>query len=161
MLVFDGSSQPLILDDINTPTIADHIWVLDLVNLDFTIVPLNVLEEIISPSIEVMIDGFMFVLPAIWNILVVDQETLQLDVVEVSELSGRDFFAFVYGPDASRFELAHIRVTAYHPNYINVGPFLNKNQMVCHPISPEHWVNVAPSDTYNKYLKNRVAGDLT
>lgn len=160
MLIFDNNNEAVVLDSIYTPTNTEHIWVLDLTMMDYTLAPLLVLEEVISPSIELMIAGFSFILPTNWNILVVDVETLQLDVVEVSELAGKEFVALVYGPDIKRIETAVITVTNYHPNYVNVGPSLNKHQMLCHPISPTAWINVAPSDSYNKYLKNKIAGDI-
>lgn len=160
MLVFDDNSEPLILDNVYTPTITENIWVLDLGMMDFTLAPLLVLEEIVAPTIEVMILGFKFKLPANWNILIVDDETLQLDVQEVSELPGKEYRALIYGPKETMIEHAVISVTDYFPHEQNVSPSLNKHQMLCHPVSPETWVNVAPSDTYNKYLKNMVAGNL-
>ena len=166
MLVFDNNNDALILDSIHTPTIADHIWVLDLQMLDFTLAPLLVLEEIVSPSIELMIrtpvipDGFRFVLPANWNILVADPESMQLDVVEIAEVAGKEFRAMLFGPEHSMVDTAVISATDYYPSHHNVGPSLSKHQMLCHPVAPLTWVNVAPSDTYNKYLKNLVSGDL-
>ena len=160
MLVFDNNNEALILDSIYTPTITDHIWVLDLQMLDFTLSPLAVLEEIVSPSIQLRIMGFDFILPANWNILVCDQESMQLDVVEVSEIAGRGFRALIYGPDHNMVETSPITATDYFPNHVSVGPSLNKHQMLCHPVAPLTWVNVAPSDTYNKYLKNLAAGSL-
>jgi hypothetical protein len=161
MLVFDNNNQPLILDDIYTPTVADHVWVLDFSIMDFTLAPLMILEEIVAPTIELNILGFAFNLPANWNILVVDDETAQLDVVEISEVAGREFKAFLYGPYCSRHEATPISVSNYYPQHHNVGPSLYKYQMLCHPVAPDLWVNVAPSDAYNKYLKDIVAGDLT
>lgn len=160
MLVFDDNNHPLILDSIYTPTIADHFWVLDLNVMDFTLSPLMILEEIVAPTIELTICGFSFKLPANWNILVVDDETAQLDVVEISDVAGKEFRAFVYGSSVPRYETAVVSVSDYHPNYHNVGPSLSKHQMLCHPVAPGLWVNVAPSDAYNKYLKDTVAGDL-
>ncbi len=160
MLIFDENSQPIILDSILTPTIAESLWVLDFQMEDYTLTPLAVLEETVSPSIELMIAGFRFVLPASWNILVCDEETMQLDVCEVAAVAGKEFKAFVYGPDFSMPQTSPISATDYHPNFINVGPQLSKHQMLCHPISPDAWVNVSPSDAYNKYLKGKVAGDI-
>ena len=160
MLVFDNDNEAIIFDSIHTPTDTGFVWVLDLVMMDYTLTPLLVLEETISPSVQLSIDGFSFVLPTNWNMLVVDSETFQLDVIEVSELAGREFFAMVYGPDMTRIRTEVIAVTDYHPNYVNVGPSLSKHQMLCHPISPSAWINVAPSDSYNKYLKNKLAGDI-
>lgn len=160
MLVFDNNNDALILDSIHTPTIADHIWVLDLNMLDFTLAPLVVLEEIVGPAVQLMVNGFQFILPANWNILVCDEESMQLDVVEIRLVAGKEFRAMLFGPEHGMVETAVISATDYLPTYTLVGPSLNKHQMLCHPVAPLTWVNVAPSDTYNKYLKNLVAGDL-
>lgn len=160
MLIFDGNSQPVILDSIHGPTVSEHMWVLDLSMLDFTIAPLQMLEEVICPSIRVMIRGFEFTLPANWNILVYDRDTAQLDVVELAETAGREFTAMVYGPNKSAPSAAIITVTNYFVEHKNVGPSLNKHQMLCHPIGPDEWVSVSPSDCYNKYLKDISVGNL-
>ena len=160
MLVFDDNNEALILEDIHTPTIADHFWVLDLAELDYTLSPLLVLEEIVSTTVEVMILGFQFKLPAAWNMLVIDEETTQLDVEEIGKLAGREFYALVYGPHMMMPEKAVVTVTDFLLSHHNVGPSLNKHQMLCHPIAPDAWVNVAPSDTYNKYLRDKTSGDL-
>ena len=139
------------------------MWVIDLQMMDYTLTPLLVLEEIICPSIEVRIRGFKFYLPANWNILVFSEETSELDVVEISEVAGREFTAFVYdtsNPLITKYAPGLITVCNYASEYVNVGPSLSKHQMLCHPISPTEWVNVSPSDTYNKYLKNAVIGDI-
>jgi len=160
MLVFDSNKKAILLDDVHAPVVTDHIWVLDLNIKDFTLSSFLVLEEIVSPTHELMIDGFKFNLPSNWNILIVDQETLQLDVVEVSELAGSEFYAVIYGPNMPMAECGKITVTDYKPSFCNVGPSLSKHQMLCHPISPYSWVNVSHSDLYNKYLKNAIIGDL-
>lgn len=160
MLVFDNDNKAIILDDICTPTISDHFWVLDLQMMDYTLAQLLVLEEIVAPTIVLRVMGFDFPLPANWNILVVDDETQQLDFVEVKDVAGKEFRAFVFGPDKARHEQAVISVSDYFPNKHNVGPSLSKHQMLCHPVAPDMWVNVAPSDGYNKYLKEKVAGDI-
>lgn len=160
MLIFDGNSQPIILDSIHGPTVSDHMWVLDLSMLDFTLAPLMMLEEVVCPTIELMIKGFQFRLPANWNILVYDRDTAQLDVVELAECAGREFTAMVYGPNKSAPAPATVTVTNYFVEYKNVGPTLSKHQMLCHPIGPDEWISVSPSDTYNKYLKDIIVGDL-
>lgn len=164
MLIFDDNNRTIILDDIYTPTPTDYMWVLDLQIMDYTLAPLLVLEEIVCPSIQVRIRGYEFYLPANWNILVYSQETSELDVVEVSEVAGREFTAFVYdisNPNIVRYEPGLITVVNYVSDFVNVGPSLSKHQMLCHPISPTEWVNVTPSDTYNKYLKDAVVGNIT
>ena len=163
MLIFDDNNKTIILDDIYTPTPTNYMWVLDLQMMDYTLTPLLVLEEIICPSIEVRVRGFKFYLPANWNVLVFSEETSELDVVEISEVAGREFTAFVYdisNPLITKYAPGLITVSNYASEYVNVGPSLSKHQMLCHPISPTEWVNVSPSDTYNKYLKNAVIGDI-
>ncbi len=160
MIVLDANNKALILESIYTPTIADHIWVLDFNMMDYTLAPLLVLEEMVCPAVEVMINDFRFLLPAYWNMLVVDEETYQLDVVLIEDLAGKEFTALVYGPDMVIGELAVVRVMDFIPSAQIVGPFLNKHQMLCHPISPTKWISIAPSDSYNKYLKNTLMGDI-
>ena len=153
MLICNNNSEAVMLDNIYDPVDADHFWVLDLKMSDFTLTQLLVLEEITCPSIVVNIEGFTFPLPAVWNILVFDPETHQLDVVEIKDLAGREFVALKYGPDMKGHQGATISVVDYLPNHTNVGPSMAKYQMMCHPISPDAWVNVSPSDVYTKYLK--------
>lgn len=160
MLIFDSDSKPIILDSIHTPTLTDHFWVLDLSLMDFTLAPLISLEEVVCPSLVLRVNGFEFALPANWNVLVYDGETSQLDVVELSEVCGREFSALCYGPQRTRHSPATVTVTNYFVEHRNIGPLLNKHQMLCHPIGPGEWINVAPSDTYNKYLKDRAVGDI-
>lgn len=160
MLVLDNENKPLILDSIYTPTLAEYIWVLDLEMMDYTLAPLNVLEEIYAPTMEIMILGFKFLVPTNWNILVVDDETFQLDTIEIAEVAGKEFRALLNGSSVPTYETAVIRATNFFPDHHNVGPSLPKHQMLCHPVSPEYWVSIAPSDGYNKYLKDTVAGDL-
>jgi len=160
MLIFDDYSHPIILDNIHGPTVAEYMWVLDLAMMDFGLAPIHMLEEVICPSIQIQVNGFEFVLPANWNILVYDTETSQIDVVELSETAGREFTALIYGPKRAQPEPAQIIATNYFVEYKNVGPSLNKHQMLCHPIGPDTWVNVSSGDSYNKYLKNNIAGDL-
>jgi len=160
MLIFDTENKPVLLDSIYTPTLTDHMWVLDLNLMDFTMSPLLVLEEIVCPVIVVAVRGFEFPLPANWNILVYDTDTSQLDVIEVAEAAGREFTALVYGPNKANFGAGIVSVTNYFAEFRIVAPSLNKHQMLCHPIGPDEWVTVSPSDGYNKYLKGRIVGDL-
>jgi len=160
MLIFDDTTQPIIIDSIHGPTPTEHFWVLDLNMLDYTLTPLIMLEEIICPSMQIRVKGFEFVLPANWTILVYDRETSQLDVVELSETAGREFTALVYGPTKPYPTPSTIVVTNYFIEHKNVGPSLNKHQMLCHPIGPDEWINVSPSDGFNKYLKDTTVSDL-
>ena len=160
MLIFNNEATAVLLDSIFDPVEADYFWVLDLKMMDFTLAPLMVLEEISCPTIMVRIDDYTFALPATWNILVFDPETHQLDVVEVKDLAGKEFVALKYGPNMKTHQGSVISVVDYLPNHVNIGPSLAKYQMLCHPISPDSWVNVSPSDVYTKYLKELAVGDI-
>lgn len=160
MLLFDEHNKTHIIDSINVPLEIDYFWVLDLSILDFTLAPLLTLEETVCPSLMVQIGGFEFILPASWSILVYDEETMAVDVVEIANATGRQFTSLVYGPAKTRADAAHIIITDYLPSHKNVSPVLNKNQMLCHPISINEWVCVSPSDQYSKYLRDLIVGDL-
>lgn len=160
MLIFDAENNPILIDSIHAPTLADHMWVLDMNIMDYTLAPLLVFEEIPSSIHIVRIKGFEFPLPSYWTILVCDKETSQLDTVEVREMSGREFTALVYGPKRAHFDMATVVVVNYFASARIVAPSLNKHQMLCHPIGPDEWVNVSPSDSYNKYLRDKSIGDL-
>jgi len=160
MLIFNSDNKPIILDNIHGPTTADHMWVLDMVMMDYTLAPLLILEEIVCPTVQVCIKGFEFMLPAYWSILVYDQDTSQLDVIPLEEAVGKQFTALIHGANQKDVHGATIVVTNYFVEYKNVGPALNKHQMLCHPIGPDEWISISPSDSYNKYLKDMIAADL-
>jgi len=161
MLILDENNDCIILDNVHSPLVSEFFWVLDLEMMDYTLTPLQVLEETICPVLTVNIQGFQFQLPTTWNILILSTETYQVDVVEISRLPGREFTAFQYGPNSHSAESSVVRVVDYSSEGVNVSPSLSKNQMLCHPVSPKYWINIAPSDGYNKYLKGISSGDIT
>lgn len=163
MLICDDNNYTYIVDDIYTPLPIEYFWVLDLKMLDFTLTPLLVLEEMVCPSVMVKVNGATCMLPASWHMLVFSEETLELDVVEIGDLAGREFTAFVYdnrNPQIVRYKPSVVQVIDYSPSYQNVSPALNKHQMLCHPVGPAEWVCISSSDCYNKFLKDMVVGDI-
>lgn len=160
MLIFDEHNKPMILDSIHGPTVTEYLWILDMNLLEFTLAPLAMLEENVCPSLKLEIRGSEIILPASWNILIFDPETAQLDVTPVSQVPGREFTAFVYGPTKFRHEPATVTAIDYYVEYKNVGPSLNKHQMLCHPISSDEWIVVSGSDGFNKYLKHAGIADI-
>ena len=161
MLILDDDNKVLMLESIHVPTSASHFWVLDLQQLDYTLTPLEVLEELWCPSIVIEVEGYQFSVPASWNILVMDDDTSQLDVVAIKDLAGKPFNATVFDHQRNQAYGRRIRVMDYTSESHNVNPSLNRHCMLCHPIGPHQWINVAPNDSYNKYLKNLVVGDIT
>lgn len=128
--------------------------------MDFTLAPLLVLEETVCPSIAISVCGFELIVPAAWNLLVCATETHQLDVVPMYDLAGREFTAMVYGPNVPYVQTEKVKVVDYYPNYLNTAPSFNNHQMLCHPISPDRWITMTPTDVYNKFLKNKTSGDI-
>lgn len=148
------------LESIHVPTISTHFWVLDLQQLDFMLSPLEILEETTCPSLQLHIAGHEFYLPADWNVLVVDEDTSQLDIVSVEDIAGSRFSLFVYDNVRSSGSGLPAKITNYHSDLHNVSPSLNRHHMVCCPIADNKWICAAPNDGYTKYLKNLVMGDI-
>ena len=160
MLIFDEDSRTIEIDSINQPILTTHYWVLDMPQLDFMLTPLVSLEQVTCPTLELNIGGFVFPAPAAWNILVYDPDTLQMDIVPIAETAGREFQAFCYGPRRHYPTPVTITATNYFIEYENVGPLVSKQQMLCHPISPDDWICISSSDGYNKFLKDKTVGSL-
>lgn len=165
MLIFNEHNKTEIIDNINSPTLSNYFWVLDLDidgygSVDYTLSPIVMFEEITGPTFLVRIENFVFYMPAHWHMLVVDEETSEIDVVSGEDLLSGSFQAFLYGVSESLVTSSNIEIIDYKPYFKVVTPALNKNQLLCHPISPERWVNIAPTDTHNKYLKGKCIGDI-
>ena len=161
MLILDENSEPIILDDIDIPFPVSHFWALDLDLMDFTLKELALNEELDGvKTLSLVINEYFVEAPADWNILVYSPETSELDVVTLSDLTKHSFSAFVYNHKTDRLVENIVRVVDYNGyNTIQV-PSLIKNSMLCHPLGYDMWVCIAPTDSYNKYIKGRVIGDL-
>ena len=160
MLVFDENDRAIIIDSVTTPLTTDYFWVLDMDIMDFTLTPLLMLEETISPHHTLNVLGFSFKVPTPWYILVYSEETMEVDTAPIKKLSGKDFTCFISGFNTPTVLPGIIRVVDYQVEDISFGPSLNKNQMLCHPIAPEMWILLSPSDMYNKYLKDCTVGNI-
>lgn len=160
MVIFDDTNKPLIIDSIFNQMTSGYFWIFQMDELDFTLSPLISLEMIECASVEIIVKGFPFVVPAHWNILVFDDETSQLDVVDISSTAGKEFTAVVHGPECRTIEPGIITVSNYFPSYVNVQPVLPKYAMLCHAISETQWVSVGTYDGYNKFFKNALVNNL-
>ncbi len=160
MVISDEYSRPILIDSIDTPIATEHFWVLDLVNRDFMLADLVMLEEITTPVIAFNVDGYVIEAPADWNILIYSEETSQLDIIEVSELSRGNFSAFLMDHKLNRVSRNTINVVDYNSYGTVHVPTMNKNFMLCHTAGPQHWVCIAPTDNYIKLLKDCAVGDI-
>jgi len=161
MLVFQESQAVTMIDNIRPIIMEEYFWVMDLDMKDFIITPLNVIEATTAPSIELLIDGFNFIVPATWNILIVDPETSQLDISEVGAVLGKQFHCFCYGFNNSMVEMHVIEAVDYHASETSFSPSMSKSHMLCHPIDQDRWINLSPADSYNKHFRNTLlSGDF-
>lgn len=160
MVISDENSFPTIIESIDTPTICSHFWVLELAEMDFTLNKLKMFEEQTTPTLRFLINGYFVEAPADWNILVFSEETAQLDVAEISDLTRSRFTAMLYEHRTGKIVPGPVQVVDYHREAQIINPTLNKHTMLCHHVGPEWWCCLAPTDNYNKYLKNAVVGDL-
>lgn len=160
MLIIDDNNDTIILHNLHTPVASKYFWVLDLQLMDFTLTPMSMFEELWCDCVALEIEGFAFSVPAKWRVLVSDEETSTLDVVEAEELSKIPFSVVVYDNERSFAYHKPARVIDASPDEVVVYPSLNRHHMLCHPIAPNRWITIAPNDTYNKYLKNTVLGDI-
>lgn len=161
MYFFDETSKMQHLPDIYTPIASEYMWTLNCDILDFTLSPIQMLEEIFCPALEIRApSGGKFILPASWSLLICDRDTAQLDTITLAESAGKEFVAFTYGPKATHPSFTKLSVVNYLPAHTLASPCLQKMQMLCHPVSESEWICVSPSDPYNKYLKDKIIGDL-
>lgn len=160
MILLDEYNIPLVLNNLADKLRTHHVWVLDMKERDYKLLQIKTVEEIISPSLTLKIHGRLLSLPCHWNVLICDPETTQLDVVSVSELANGYYYALVYGnnTDMPMFEL--IEVLDYAAGETHIYPTHGRNYMICHDVGNGKWINCTYSDSYNRFLKNKIAGDL-
>lgn len=160
MIISDENSFPVIVDSVETPLVTEFFWVLDLVERDFKLTPLMMNEELSTPSFELQINDYVIEVPTNWNILLYSEETSQLDIAEVAELTRGNFTALCYQHRKDRVVPGNVRVINYNAYSRLHTPSLHKTHMLCHALGPDMWIALSPSDNYNKYLKNAILGDI-
>jgi hypothetical protein len=160
MIIFDEKTEPIMLDNIDIPFPVEYFWALDLELMDFTLKELKLSEELTTKTITVTVNGWLLEAPADWNILTYSKETSQLDVVTFSDLTKYNFSVFVYDHKQDKLIDSVVRALDYDPCSKVQTPSLVRNTMLCHPLGYDSWACIAPTDSYNKYLKNTVIGDI-
>ncbi len=160
MLLFDEYNRTIIIDDLLTPITIDYFWVLDLELKDFTLSEIKMLEAITGPAVCLEINGFRFWVPTSWFILIVDEETNEIDLIQIPEGSGKSFTALGGSFELVRPYYLPMKIVDYHPCKKLVSPSLTREQMLCHPVDPQTWVSITPLDQYNKYVKDLSIDDL-
>lgn len=156
MLISDEDTKAVQITSIDEPIETDYFWVLDLEEQDFKLSKLIMLEEFVAPTLTVNIKGFAIELPAEWNILVYSDETSVVDMVQVSDLTKSNFSLFLLDHKKNKIIENVAKIVKYSPSSTVRTPSFNKNLMLCSPIGESAWIMIAPTDTYNKYLKESI-----
>ena len=156
MQITDENNKTIHIQSIDKPIATEHFWILDLINQDWMLTKLVMLEEFTTPTLTLNIKGNLVEVPAEWNILVYSPETSDVDMVRVSDLTKSAFTIFLYNFVTNKVLEETARVVGYNLNSTVRTPSFNKSNMLCHPIADRYWIMIAPTDTYNKYFKDTV-----
>ena len=162
MVISDENYFPILIDNVEVPMKTDKFWVFNLEHKDFMLAPLNMFEEKIHKGVHILkIEEYVLEMPSDWNILCYSEETSQLDILEVSEISRGYYTAVVFDHEKNKVLPGTIHTDDWKSNYRIQTVSLNKNSMLCHALGKNYWICCSHIDNYNKYLKNAVIGDLT
>ncbi len=92
------------------------------------------LEETTGSAIKIMINKFTLDVPASWNILVVDEITMMIDTIPISDCSSKSYKSFLFCPTSMNLFLDEIKFIDFIP-YISIcHTAIPKNSMICHPV---------------------------
>lgn len=160
MLYFDSSNRLICVDGIYDPIVDKYMWILDLDNMDFTLHEMTMLLEITVSTLTFNIDGLKLVLPTNWYVVIYDDEVGMMDVVQVSELMGRNFKLLTYGFSDLMISGSKYIIEKYDTKCVCIMPNLSKKQLLCYPINGEQWICVGPTEAFAKKLKDMLVGEL-
>ncbi len=155
MIICDENNKPIHLTGVDDKIISEYFWTLDLNKKDWFLNKLSLLEECYTRVLSVKFGNTILDIPADWYILVFSKETSEVDMVEISDLTRTAFSVVTYNPNKHSINDIDIKVINYKQWEKTCYPSLNKNNMVCCDIHGL-WIMIAPTDTYNKYLKDTV-----
>jgi hypothetical protein len=168
MIVLPDFLKPYIIDNQYAPILPKYFWTFNSSILDFTLSPLNFIEESMSTVLKVSINGLELLIPYNWYILITDADTNKLDYIQINECTVIDSHAYLMSPIDSHIRLAHIKVLDVIEDTLSYYPVLQKNTALCSPVSQE--INkqgievplsivIGPYDLY-KSVANKSVGDL-
>lgn len=160
MVLLDEDNNSVILSGLQTPLKSNYFWILDLQLVDFTLTPIKIIEEYWGPTISIEVEDVIITVPKKWHILITDPEISSLDILEINKLSRQPYSVVVYDNERSIAYGTTVKVIDYQNYGMVINPSLNRHHMFCHPISNSRWICIAPNDSYNKYLKDTVIGDI-
>lgn len=155
MIICDENYKATALNNVDDDISVEYFWTLDLADKDWYLNKLSLLEESYTRTLSVQFGYVTLDLPADWNILVYSKETSEVDMVEISDLTKTPFDIMCYCPKKHTVVSVPVKVVNYKAWEKTCYPSINRNTMLCCDIGGL-WIMIAPTDTFNKYLKNTV-----
>ena len=167
MLFLSDLNKPYIVDSLNQPMVIKHHWIFSAHMLDFKLANISYLEESSGPVVKLKINDYAFFVPATWNILVVDDDTYQIDTIPVTSCSNARYHAFAMSPTDSKMRMFEITIDDFEPKMSLVHPMIQRATAICHPIGTaidrqketDVCAIVGPFDLH-KWLNNKTIGDI-
>lgn len=129
--VFELDQIPNDVDDLRFAVLDNS----DPSDPDYHFIPMIFLESFSAPAVVLNIDGFKLKMPLDWKVLIGEEEHGDLEVLNLTSISGRDFKAFEFNP-----------LTSYMPRYLSIDiddvytevkwyfPKLKSGQLLCVPL---------------------------
>ena len=136
MLVITEYNHPYSISDLTAPIVPKFNWIFSTELMDFSLSPIMYLEETTGAALKIMINKYAFEIPASWNILVVDEETMMIDTIPIADCSTKSYKAFLFCPTSMNLFLDDIKFIDLVPHVSLCHTSIPKNSMICHPVGP-------------------------
>lgn len=127
---------PYMISDLGAPIVPKFNWIFSTDLMDFSLSPIMYLEETTGPALKIMINKTPLEIPASWNILVVDHETMMIDTIPIADCSTKSYKAFLFCPTSMNLFLDDIKFVDFIPHISLCHTSIPKNSMICHPVGP-------------------------
>lgn len=136
MVILPEYNFPYLIDSVTGPVVPKLCWFYDAELNDFLLRPIRLLEETTGPTVKVKINGFSFLVPASWNLLVVDRDTKTVDTVQITQCSSSGFHAFLMHPEDSSYELSPVILEDLFMKESCIHVMIPRMHMLVHPVGP-------------------------
>lgn len=159
MLIFGGELKPIILENADDPIGSDYVWILDIDQQDFMFDRMHFFDQHLEKAKGFTFDGQYVEIPESWYVLITEASTGEMDLIQVKDIRGRHFDAFIYShksviPQSAPMVMENARVFKQF-----CYPILNKNLMLVHPIDSDRGIVISPHNVYKK-IKDTYVMDL-
>lgn len=118
----------------SAPISPKRCWFYDVTVNDFMLNPIRLLEETTGPTVLVSINNYEFLVPASWNLLIVDNETKLVDTVQITQCNSSNYLAFMMHPDEGNYVLSPIKLLDLHMKKSCTHVMIPRMNMLLHPI---------------------------